>query len=796
MKLLFLSLFPILLSCGKIAEESNNSVFQNISLILFRNSKLTVSGTAVKGIVKNGIVVVNPLNADGTCNTAKVLASGITDSNGDYSLTYLKTGSFICVTVSGESGGNTKMYDEKENADISLAPSSNFKLVTVIPEGKFANNARKNQLASPFSSLVSRRLQTLAKQSGASADLVALNRKASKEVVIRFGLSSGLSSVSGRATTTSLNDNDYPELDDLAVDLKNPSDSLTAKNFAIMAGISYLANKTKAGTKTTPDDIATVMNAFATDFEDGLFDGKGSDGKAITMGTGASQITLSSTPLTTTLLPAIVNYIKEGGSLTVGLPNTNAVTITAAQVTSQIQFADYANIVFTVDTGTAPSNLTYPGAPFTFQQNAAIPTTSPVYSGGAIESCVATPTLPSGLSLSNTCAISGIPTATQDKTNYTITAANAKGSTQTTISILVSYFQMNWNTIQSILQAQSSLGKSATETANTTTITGLGAGSKWNGGVLAPNGKIYGIPWDATNVLIIDPSTNTADTTSITGLTGGAKWYGGVLAPNGKIYGIPVNSTSVLIIDPTTNTANTTTITGLSGSNAKWYGGVLAPNGKIYGIPRYADNVLIIDPTTNTADTTTITGLTGAIDKWTGGVLAPNGKIYGIPSDATSVLIIDPTTNTADTTTITGLTGIGKWVGGVLAPNGKIYGIPVNATNVLILDPITNTADTTTITGLAGTSKWVGGVLAPNGKIYGIPLDSTTGLILDPTTNTADTTTITGLTGTGKWVAGVLAPNGKIYGIPWGVSYALILDPKSVGSWPSDFYLSPFFNKL
>ena len=178
MKLLFLSLFPILLSCGKIAEESNNSVFQNISLILFRNSKLTVSGTAVKGIVKNGIVVVNPLNADGTCNTAKVLASGITDINGDYSLTYLKTGSFICVTVSGESGGHTKMYDEKENADISLAPSSNFKLVTVIPEGKFANNARKNQLASPFSSLVSRRLQTLAKQSGASADLVALNRKA------------------------------------------------------------------------------------------------------------------------------------------------------------------------------------------------------------------------------------------------------------------------------------------------------------------------------------------------------------------------------------------------------------------------------------------------------------------------------------------------------------------------------------------------------------------------------------------------------------------------------------------
>jgi hypothetical protein len=97
---------------------------------------------------------------------------------------------------------------------------------------------------------------------------------------------------------------------------------------------------------------------------------------------------------------------------------------------------------------------------------------------------------------------------------------------------------------------------------------------------------------------------------------------------------------------------------------------------------------------------------------------------------------------------------------------------------------------------LTGTGKWAGGVLAPNGKIYGIPSDATSVLIIDPTTNTADTTTITGLTGIGKWVGGVLAPNGKIYGIPWGISYALILDPKSVGSWPSDFYLSPFFNKL
>ncbi len=67
--------------------------------------------------------------------------------------------------------------------------------------------------------------------------------------------------------------------------------------------------------------------------------------------------------------------------------------------------------------------------------------------------------------------------------------------------------------------------------------------------VLAPNGKIYGIPNDRTSVLIIDPVTNTADTNTISGLPGSNKWVGGVLAPNGKIYCVPSTSTSVLVIN-------------------------------------------------------------------------------------------------------------------------------------------------------------------------------------------------------------------------------------------------------
>jgi len=122
------------------------------------------------------------------------------------------------------------------------------------------------------------------------------------------------------------------------------------------------------------------------------------------------------------------------------------------------------------------------------------------------------------------------------------------------------------------------------------TFGSLGSDSgKWEGGVLAPNGKIYGIPHNSTAVLEIDPASRTA--TTFGSLSDSGKWIGGVLAPNGKIYGIPCNSTAVLEIDPASRTA--TTFGSLSGSY-KWIGGVLAPNGKIYGIPYYSTAVLEI----------------------------------------------------------------------------------------------------------------------------------------------------------------------------------------------------------
>ena len=116
--------------------------------------------------------------------------------------------------------------------------------------------------------------------------------------------------------------------------------------------------------------------------------------------------------------------------------------------------------------------------------------------------------------------------------------------------------------------------------------------------------KTLGYPlWSDNNVagsefmtaLSADFTKTFSETTETFGsFTGTNKWFGGVLAPNGKIYYVPYSSTQVLCIDPSNNT--TSLFGSLTGTN-KWYGGVLAPNGKIYCVPRDSETILTIGTT-------------------------------------------------------------------------------------------------------------------------------------------------------------------------------------------------------
>ncbi|PKA15712.1 putative Ig domain-containing protein [Leptospira haakeii] len=84
-----------------------------------------------------------------------------------------------------------------------------------------------------------------------------------------------------------------------------------------------------------------------------------------------------------------------------------------------------------------PSALNYHDAPFTFSQNVLLQEARPTVTG-TVTGCTSSPSLPSGLSLHpQTCAISGKPVSSQSPSDYTITASNSYGNTQTSINIRV-----------------------------------------------------------------------------------------------------------------------------------------------------------------------------------------------------------------------------------------------------------------------------------------------------------------------------------------------------------------------
>ncbi|MBV6494103.1 MAG: hypothetical protein LDLANPLL_02129 [Turneriella sp.] len=86
-------------------------------------------------------------------------------------------------------------------------------------------------------------------------------------------------------------------------------------------------------------------------------------------------------------------------------------------------------------TVTAPSNLAYDAKVLTFAKDVAVNKAPTVT--GTVASCTASPALPTGLSLSTSCALTGTPTATQAATAYTVTASNDAGSVSASIKIAV-----------------------------------------------------------------------------------------------------------------------------------------------------------------------------------------------------------------------------------------------------------------------------------------------------------------------------------------------------------------------
>ena len=85
-----------------------------------------------------------------------------------------------------------------------------------------------------------------------------------------------------------------------------------------------------------------------------------------------------------------------------------------------------------------PTGVTYSTPAAVYQVELPISPNIPTSSGGAVTSYSVNPSLPPGLSLSNgTGVISGTPTQVNSSKNYVVTASNAAGSVNATLSITV-----------------------------------------------------------------------------------------------------------------------------------------------------------------------------------------------------------------------------------------------------------------------------------------------------------------------------------------------------------------------
>ena len=313
------------------------------------------------------------------------------------------------------------------------------------------------------------------------------------------------------------------------------------------------------------------------------------------------------------------------------------------------------------------------------------------------------------------------------------------------------------------------------------------------GTVLGPDGLVYGIPYNDDRVLVFNPETRETSFLPIPNQPSNTKaWQGGVAAPNGKIFGIPSRWPHLLMIDTTDGTVNATLKVPAqdpASTDDRWLGGVYSPDsGLIYGIPHDANTVLIIDPDTGAMDATTLT-ISGDTDprKWWGGVLANDGNIYCVPHSTGLLLVIDPVAN-AVTEQGPGISSAGnKWAGGVLGPDGLIYCIPHIYESVLVIQTQPELSISFIRLGTSGSvRKWVGGVLAFNNLIYAAPsANNGEVLVLDPLARSVDLTSVAagdGSEGLREWEGMVSLESGLLVSIPRVASSILIIDPRCMFS--------------
>ena len=331
------------------ARSTSDNLF-DLLLLQIRASKTTLSGLAIKGAYKSALVEVYPLTQEGDCDIKNLLDKNYTDSYGRYSLTYQRTGTLVCVKVKPDPRGKSRLYDEKTRSDLVVPSDSRLVLDMVLPETSFVG--RRNPVAtSPISHIIASRFANLAKGNSDPKQLTRFYQRASKEMVIRFGLNKKVK------LSKNLSGDEVPTLDELPINWNDPQDPYAINYLAVLAGFSQLAYSQKQSSTVSANDIYSVIEVFAKDASDGVFDGKDVSGNSLSLPSGQA---LGTDPLTNHLAPAIQTFLQEGGKL--GTTSNIQISVNTSELLSAISFQDSTPIIFSDTTSTVATPTFNPPA--------------------------------------------------------------------------------------------------------------------------------------------------------------------------------------------------------------------------------------------------------------------------------------------------------------------------------------------------------------------------------------------------------------------------------------------------
>ena len=356
---------------------------------------------------------------------------------------------------------------------------------------------------------------------------------------------------------------------------------------------------------------------------------------------------------------------------------------------------------------------------------------------------------------------------------------------------------------------------------NDVSISSITTFEKYFGGALAPNGNMYfmpcpfgypagGSPLWTPNIGIYNPYTRVFDQTTLSrnnvpDLSGRLIWSA-ITAPNGKIYGIPWESPFVPIIDPQTNRVDTTTIsTVISGTTYQNFkGGVLATNGKIYCAGAYSNTKIgVIDTITNTFSVLDIPQpIPGSGLGYYSGALGKNGCVYFSPhqNGGGRPLKVNPFNNTVIHCT-NGPT-LGTHCGAVTGKDGNVYLVPFANSTFTRIDCSGNNDLSGELYSAWGPSKPYVMSTAINGQdglIYCMPgFGSTTSLSafnVDTSSYVTMSNAFVNLSSGAQdvWFGSLMGPDGKIYFIPCRYGAICTIETGIPSQQP--WMMAPEFNK-